>query len=102
MAKPTYQNLIDRTALTALAHYRTLTTYKSLKAELAEQYDTFFRAHGRPDGAFHRDNDDFLPVMRFTEAQFARVDRAKKNEYNARRRHLTAVRALACFPQEVV
>jgi hypothetical protein len=32
--------------------------------------------------------------MNFTEAQFQRVSAAKKAEYNARRRHHTALRAL--------
>jgi hypothetical protein len=100
MAKPTYQQLIERAALTALDHYRATVAHKALKAELRSMYDTFFEAHGRPEGRFHEDNDDFLPVMVFTDSQFERVREAKKTEYNARRRHETAVRALASAPKE--
>jgi hypothetical protein len=97
MAKLTYQQLIERAALTALDQFKALSAYKALKAELSEMYATFFEEHGRPAGKFHQDNDDFLPVMLFTDHQYQRVQAAKKAEYNARRRHLSAVRALADY-----
>lgn len=99
MKPMTYQQLIERAALTALELFQAQTTKKALKAELRSLYDTYFRAHGRPDGRFDPYNDAFLPVMDFTEAQFQRVRTAKKAEYNAQRRHHTALRALnACRP----
>lgn len=97
MADKTYQQLIERAAQTALEHYQAQNTKKALKAELRSLYDTYFRAHGRPDGKFDPYNDDFLPVMDFTEAQFQRVRAAKKAEYNAQRRHHTALRALNAY-----
>lgn len=97
MADKTYQQLIERAAQTALEHYQAQTTKKALKAELRSLYDTYFRAHGRPDGKFDPYNDAFLPVMDFTEAQFQRVRAAKKAEHNAQRRHHTALRALNAY-----
>ena len=97
MANPTYQELIERAALTALELFKATTTKKTLKVELIVMYDTFFAAHGRPDGSFDQYNDAFLPVMNFTNAQYKRVGKAKKAEYNAKRRHETAIRALAGF-----
>lgn len=97
MMIPTYQQLIERAALTALEHFKALSAFKSLKAELRSMYDTFFEANGRPEGKFDPYSDDFLPVMSFTNTQYARVCQAKKAEYNARRRHLTAIRALDQF-----
>ena len=97
MADKTYQQLIERAAQTALEHYQAQNTKKALEAELRSLYDTYFRAHGRPDGKFDPYNDAFLPVMDFTEAQFQRVRAAKKAEYNAKRRHHTALRALEAF-----
>ena len=97
MTGPTYQQLIERAATTALEHYQAQNTKKALKAELRSLYDTYFRAHGRPDGKFDPYNDAFLPVMDFTEAQFQRVRAAKKAEYNAQRRHHTALRALDAY-----
>ncbi|WP_458717045.1 hypothetical protein [Pseudomonas gregormendelii] len=97
MIGPTYQQLIERAATTALEHFKAQNTKKSLKAELRSMYDTFFEAHGRPEGRFHQDNEDFLPVMFFTESQYQRLQAAKKAEYNALRRHHTALRALESF-----
>lgn len=97
MKPMTYQQLIERDALTALELFQAQTTKKALKAELRSLYDTYFRAHGRPDGKFDPYNDAFLPVMDFTEAQFQRVRAAKKAEYNAQRRHHTALRALDAY-----
>ncbi|WP_282352116.1 hypothetical protein [Pseudomonas sp. PS01303] len=97
MADKTYQQLIGRAAQTALEHYQAQNTKKALKAELRSLYDTYFRAHGRPDGKFDPYNEAFLPVMDFTEAQFRRVRAAKKAEYNAQRRHHTALRALDAY-----
>lgn len=97
MKSPTYQQLIERAALTALELFQAQTTKKALKAELRSLYDTYFRAHGRPDGKFDPYNDAFLPVMDFTEAQFQRVRAAKKAEYNAQRSHHTALRALNTY-----
>lgn len=100
MAKPTYQQLIERAALTALDHYRATVAYKALKAELRSMYDTYFEAHGRPEGRFDPFNEDFLPVINFTNPQYVRVCLAKKAEYNAKRRHETAIRALASASKE--
>ena len=97
MKPMTYQQLIERAALTALELFQAQTTKKALKAELRSLYDTYFRAHGRPDGKFDPYNEAFLPVMDFTEAQFQRVRAAKKAEYNAKRRHHTALRALNAY-----
>lgn len=97
MKATTYQQLIERAALTALELFQAQTTKKALKAELRSLYDTYFRAHGRPDGKFDPYSEAFLPVMDFTEAQFQRVRAAKKAEYNAKRRHHTALRALEAF-----
>ena len=97
MKPMTYQQLIERAALTALELFQAQTTKKALKAELRSLYDTYFEAYGRPDGAFVPYNDAYLPVMDFTEAQFQRVRAAKKAEYNALRRHHTALRALEAF-----
>ena len=97
MKPMTYQKLIERAALTALELFQAQTTKKALKAELRSLYDTYFRAHGRPDGKFDPYSEAFLPVMDFTEAQFQRVRAAKKAEYNAKRRHHTALRALEAF-----
>ena len=97
MKPMTYQQLIERAALTALELFQAQTTKKALKAELRSLYDTYFRAHGRPDGKFDPYSEAFLPVMDFTEAQFQRVRAAKKAEYNAKRRHHTALRALEAF-----
>lgn len=94
MKAPTYQQLIERAALTALELFQAQTTKKALKAELRSLYDTYFEAYGRPDGKFDPYSEAFLPVMNFTEAQFQRVRAAKKAEYNALRRHHTALRAL--------
>ncbi|WP_321374323.1 hypothetical protein [Pseudomonas extremaustralis] len=93
----TYQQLIERAALTALEVFKAQTTKKALKAELRSLYDTYFEAYGRPDGKFDPYNEAFLPVMNFTEAQFKRVSAAKKAEYNAQRRHHTALRALNAY-----
>ncbi|MFJ2526232.1 hypothetical protein D3C81_313790 [compost metagenome] len=101
MAKSTYQKLIERAALTALELHQVSSQKKALKAELSSMYDTFFAAHGRPEGRFDPDSDAFLPVMSFTEPQFQRVQAAKKAEYNAKRRHETAIRALAVHTKEV-
>ncbi|MDM9593607.1 hypothetical protein QU617_09820 [Pseudomonas guariconensis] len=101
MPKNTYQKLIERAALTALELHQISTQKKALKAELSSMYDTFFAAHGRPEGRFDPESDAFLPVMNFTESQFQRVQTAKKAEYNAKRRHETAIRALAAHSKEV-
>jgi hypothetical protein len=99
MKPTTYQQLIERAATTALEHFQAQNTKKALKAELRSLYDTYFEAYGRPEGRFDPYNEAFLPVMNFTEAQFQRVHAAKKAEYNALRRHHTALRALeACQP----
>ena len=97
MKPMTYQQLIERAALTALELFQAQTTKKALKSELRSLYDTYFEAYGRPDGKFDPYNDAFLPVMDFTEAQFQRVRAAKKAEYNAQRRHHTALRALNAY-----
>lgn len=97
MKSMTYQQLIERAALTALELFQAQTTKKSLKVELRSLYDTYFEAYGRPDGKFDPYSEAFLPVMNFTEAQFQRVCAAKKAEYNAQRRHHTALRALEAF-----
>ncbi|MCS3467115.1 hypothetical protein M2401_000836 [Pseudomonas sp. JUb42] len=102
MPKPTRQDLIERAALTALLLFKATTTKKALKIELRTMYDTFFEAHGRPAGNFDPDSEEFLPVMTFTDAQFNRVKEAKKAEYNAKRRHETAIRALSSFYREAV
>ena len=97
MKPMTYQQLIERAALTALELFQAQTTKKALKAELRSLYDTYFEAYGRPDGAFDLYNAAFQPVLDFTEAQFQRVRAAKKAEYNAQRRHHTALRALNAY-----
>lgn len=97
MKPMTYQQLIERAALTALELFQAQTTKKALKAELRSLYDTYFEAYGRPDGKFDPYSEAFLPVMNFTEAQFQRVRAAKKAEYNAQRRHHTALRALNAY-----
>lgn len=97
MKPMTYQQLIERSALTALELFQAQTTKKALKAELRSLYDTYFEAYGRPDGPFDPYSDAFQPVVIFTEAQFQRVRTAKKAEYNALRRHHTALRALEAF-----
>lgn len=97
MKSPTYQQLIERAALTALELFQAQTTKKALKAELRSLYDTYFEAYGRPDGPFDPYSDAFQPVVIFTEAQFQRVRAAKKSEYNALRRHHTALRALDAY-----
>ena len=93
----TYQQLIERAALTALELFQAQTTKKALKTELRSLYDTYFEAYGRPDGPFDPYSEAFLPVMDFTEAQFQRVRASKKAEYNAQRRHHTALRALNAY-----
>ena len=93
----TYQQLIERAALTALELFQAQTTKKALKAELRSLYDTYFEAYGRPDGPFDPYSDAFQPVVDFTNAQFRRVCTAKKAEYNAQRRHHTALRALDAY-----
>ena len=95
MKSTTYQQLIERAALTALELFQAQTTKKALKSELRSLYDTYFEAYGRPDGPFDPYSEAFLPVM--NEAQFQRVRAAKKAEYNALRRHHTALRALESF-----
>lgn len=100
MSNTTYQQLIERAALTALDLHKATARKKSLKAELHAMYETFFKAHGRPEGHFHEDNEEFLPVMLFTDNQFQRVKAAKQAEYNAKRRHETAIRALAAHSKE--
>ena len=95
MTTMTYQQLVERAAMTALDLHKASTATKALKAELRSLYDTYFQAHGRPEGKFDPDNDAFLPVMMFTNAQYGRVQAAKKAEYNARRRHERAVASLA-------
>lgn len=97
MKATTYQQLIERAALTALELFQAQTTKKALKAELRSLYDTYFEAYGRPNGKFDPCSEAFLPVMNFTEAQFQRVGAAKKAEYNAQRRHHTALRALNAY-----
>lgn len=97
MKSMTYQQLIERAALTALELFQAQNTKKALKAELRSLYDTYFEAYGRPDGQFDPYSDAFLPVMNFTDAQFQRVRASKKAEYNALRRHHTALRALEAF-----
>lgn len=97
MKSMTYQQLIERAALTALELFQAQTTKKALKAELRSLYDTYFEAYGRPDGPFDPYGDAFQPVVIFTEAQFQRVRAAKKAEYNALRRHHTALRALDAY-----
>jgi hypothetical protein len=52
MKPMTYQQLIERAALTALELFQAQTTKKALKAELRSLYDTYFEAYGRPDGPF--------------------------------------------------
>ena len=97
MKAPTYQQLIERAALSALELFQAQNTKKALKAELRSMYDTYFEAYGRPDGPFDPYSDEFQPVVIFTEAQFQRVRAAKKAEYNALRRHHTALRALDAY-----
>lgn len=97
MKPMTYQQLIERAALTALELFQAQTTKKALKSELRSLYDTYFEAYSRPDGPFDPYSDAFQPVLDFTEAQFQRVRAAKKSEYNALRRHHTALRALEAF-----
>lgn len=97
MKSPTYQQLIERAALTALELFQAQNTKKALKAELRSLYDTYFEAYGRPDGPFDPYSDAFQPVVIFTEAQFQRVRTAKKAEYNALRRHHTALRTLDAY-----
>ncbi|QLG93548.1 hypothetical protein HZF02_16975 [Pseudomonas yamanorum] len=97
MKAPTYQQLIERAALSALELFQAQNTKKILKAELRSLYDTYFEACGRPDGKFDPYSEAFLPVMNFTDAQFQRVCAAKKAEYNALRRHHTALRALDAY-----
>jgi len=97
MKPMTYQHLIERAALTALELFNAQTTKKALKAELRSLYDTYFEAYGRPEGPFDPYSDAFQPVVNFTEAQFQRVHVAKKAEYNAQRRHHTALRALDAY-----
>ncbi len=100
MNNPTYQQLIERAASAALEHFKAQNARKLLKIELRSMYDAYFKAHGRPEGVFSDDNDAFLPVMNFTEAQFIRVRAAKKAEYNALRRLHSALRALENFAPE--
>ncbi len=100
MSTMTYQQLVERAAMTALDLHKASTATKALKAELRSMYDTYFQAHGRPEGKFDPDNDAFLPVMLFTDNQFQRVKAAKQAEYNAKRRHETAIRALAAHSKE--
>lgn len=97
MTAQTYPQLIERAARTALDHFQASNTKKALKVELRSLYDAFFAAHGRPAGRFDPCDDDFLPVMNFTDAQYRRVQAAKNAEYNALRRHHTALRALESF-----
>lgn len=97
MKPMTYQQLIERAALTALELFQAQTTKKALKSELRSLYDTYFEAYGRPDGPFDPYSDAFQPVVDFTRAQFQRVCAAKKAEYNAQRRHHTALRALNAY-----
>lgn len=97
MKAQTYQQLIERAALSALELFQAQNTKKALKAELRSLYDTYFEAYGRPDGKFDPYSEAFQPVVNFTEAQFQRVRLAKKAEYNAQRRHHTALRALDAY-----
>ncbi|WP_339503983.1 hypothetical protein [Pseudomonas sp. RL_105y_Pfl2_101] len=89
--------LILRVADRAMAHQRAIDDLAEAQRRLDQGYADFFEAHGRPEGRFHQDNEDFLPVMFFTEGQYQRLQAAKKAEYNALRRHHTALRALESF-----
>ncbi|MEE5138696.1 hypothetical protein V2J83_24665 [Pseudomonas alliivorans] len=100
MPKHTHQYLIERAALTALELFKATADKKALRIELSCMYDTFFEDNGRPEGKFHQDNDDFLPVMLFTESKYQLLQEAKKAEYKAKRRHETAIRALAATSKE--
>lgn len=62
MKATTYQQLIERAALTALELFQAQTTKKALKAELRSLYDTYFEAYGRPNGKFDPCSEAFLPV----------------------------------------
>ncbi|MCO7557812.1 hypothetical protein [Metapseudomonas otitidis] len=90
----TTQKLIDRivTAGSDLVHAER--ALKSAREEIRAMYDTYFRAHGRPEGNFNPYAEAFRGVVEFTAAANERRDLARRQVYNARRRLESAVRAM--------
>lgn len=67
---------------------------RQARAEIRAMYDTYFRAHGRPEGNFNPYAEAFRGVVEFTAAANDRRRGARQKVYNARRRLESAVRAL--------
>lgn len=67
---------------------------RSAREEIRAMYDTYFRAHGRPEGNFNPYAEAFRGVVEFTAAANERRDLARRQVYNARRRLESAVRAM--------
>jgi len=95
MSKPVpTQQLIDRVVRAGTDLVNAEFAFRLAREEIRSMYDTYFQAHGRPEGRFNPYDDAFQGVVRFTAAANERRTNARRKVYNARRRLETAVRAL--------
>ncbi|MDU9400595.1 hypothetical protein [Pseudomonas sp. zfem003] len=88
------KQLMERVARAGIDLVEAERGLRQARAEIRAMYDTYFRAHGRPEGNFNPYAEAFRGVVEFTAAANERRDLARRQVYNARRRLESAVRAL--------
>lgn len=92
--KPTKQQVHDRIVQAATDVVNAEFVFREARAEVKNQFDVYFRAHGRPEGQFFPYNDEWAGSVRFTAAANARRSKARKVLVNAKARLERAVHAL--------
>lgn len=81
----------------AVAWYQAEQSVRQLKALYNSVLTEYFHEHGRPEGRFDPDDPEFAGAVAHTSNAYAMLSDAKREFYNAKRRHQRAITALIKF-----
>lgn len=86
--------IINRITQAAIDVVHAEKAFRDARAEIRGMYETYFRAHGRPEGEFLPYSAEWAGVVRFTAAANTRRSKARNALRNAKGRLERAVSAL--------
>lgn len=92
--KFTREQLVERVVRAGADLVAAESVFRKARYEIKAMYDTYFRAHGRPEGEFLPYAEEFQGVVEFTAGANARRAQARQQVHNACRRLERAVLAL--------
>ncbi|MFJ2456431.1 hypothetical protein ACIOWK_32810 [Pseudomonas protegens] len=103
--KPTKQQLIERVAELAIDLHRAESVAKIMRERLNHEYQHYFGVHGEIEPNRHgiRTNDPrYEGVINFTNQAYEIQQASQRRKHSAKRKLMTAVRALMSFTGDQV